>query len=130
VQAFRTLIRARRELALLFVALALCARALVPAGYMLAEHGTTLTVEICADSTGKHLSRQITVPSKPGEHAKAEGACPWATTAAPSLAATDPVILALALALILLLGFAPSSPAPCARTPHLRPPSCGPPAIA
>jgi hypothetical protein len=52
MELLRAFFRDHRRLAALLVALALCVKALVPAGYMPGAHGKVLTVEICADASG------------------------------------------------------------------------------
>lgn len=131
----RTFLRRHRELALLLAALALCLKALVPAGFMVASHGRVLTIEVCADASGAQVTRQIVVPAKAGESAPAKAqdggqACSFAGHGHAGLAAADPVLLALALAFILALGYLPVQPLRLARVFTLRPPLRGPPAIA
>jgi uncharacterized protein involved in response to NO len=64
----RTLIRRHRAVAMLLVALALCLRALVPQGYMLAADGPMhLTVQLCNGEVG-HDSVRIAVPRTGGHH--------------------------------------------------------------
>lgn len=134
--ALRTMIRAYPRLAALLLALALAMKALVPGGYMVGAGTRSLTLEICADSLGQHLTRQITVAdTKPhtADVAKADMAkkpCTFAAHAAPLLGGADGWLLAGALAFILALGFAPAhAPLLRRRTNHL-PPPCGPPALA
>jgi hypothetical protein len=129
----RALLRTHRRLAALLLALALCMKALVPAGYMVGGGAKVLTIEICADTLGAKLTRQIVVPhhAAPGEaqgdHGKSGAACPYAGLAMAGLAGVDGVLLALALGFILALGFAPSRPPRLARQAHFRPPLRGPP---
>src|SRR5438874_11808115 len=110
MRLFRTFLHDQRQLAALLVALALCMKALVPAGYMIAPQMKLLTLEVCADSSGGHVVKHIAVPlnSKPGEsqgeHAKAESACPWSALAMGALGGADAPLLASALAFILALG--------------------------
>lgn len=136
MQALRALAHRHRRLAVLLVVVALALKALVPAGYMLHQRGTVLTVEICADASGGKLTQQIVVPRSgapaggqetPG---KAPATCPYATLAFAALAGADAVLLLLALAFILALGLAPAPTSPLRRVPFLRPPLRGPPALA
>ncbi|HET9630396.1 MAG TPA: hypothetical protein VFP14_13035, partial [Novosphingobium sp.] len=94
------------SLALVLVCLAI--RAIVPAGYMINAQSLVLTVEVCADTTGEHLFRQITIPQsdapgglKRGEHPPA---CPFSSLSALGLAAAVPAVLVAALAFALALG--------------------------
>lgn len=130
----RAFIRERTWLALWLVVAALAMKALVPGGYMLAAQGKVITVQLCDDTGSGHLTAQMVIPMKPGtsqgaaDHAK--GACPYSSLSHASLGGADPVLLALALAFILLLGFLPLPARPPSRVAHLRPPLRGPPSLA
>lgn len=128
----RSFLRDHRRLAAWLIALALAMKALVPAGYMLGAKSHVLTVQICADTQGKQLTRTIVVPgeNKLADHAKSEGVCGWQALAMSAVGGADLALLALALAFILLLGVAPSRPVREPRTLHLRPPLRGPPVTA
>lgn len=132
----RAFFHTHRRLAALLLALALVAKALIPAGYMLGQQATVLTVEICADASGAKVTHDIVIPQhgKPGEtrgsQAKNDGTCAFSALSMASLGGTDALLLALALAFILALGFAPPAPAPLGRLDRLRPPLRGPPAHA
>jgi hypothetical protein len=132
MQTLRAFLHCHR---LLVIALAICAlaiKAAVPAGYMVGQHGTVLTIEICADASGGALTKQIVIPSSGqksdrSEHAKAQKTCPFGTLGHGALAGVDAVLLALAIAFILALGFAAAPSAPLKRVAFLRPPLRGPP---
>lgn len=129
----RALLLDHRRLAALLMALALCMKLLVPGGYMIGGSGTTvLTVTICADASGAQQTKQIVVPhsGQQDDSAKSSADCPYGGLAMPGLACADPLLLALALAFILALGFASARPAPTGRLSHVRPPLRGPPAFA
>lgn len=132
----RAFLHTHRRLAVLLLALALVMKALIPAGYMLGQHAKVLTVEICADASGAKVMRDIVIPQhgKPGEtrgsQAKSDGTCAFSALSMASLGGADPALLALALAFILALGFAPPATAPRRRIDRLRPPLRGPPAHA
>lgn len=135
MQLLRAFLMRHRALAALVVAAALCIKALVPAGYMIGTSARVLTVELCADAQGGHLTTQIVLPGngKPaggqGDHGKAEGTCAFSALSFASLNGAAPALLALALLFILTLGLTPvTSPRP-ARLAHLRPPLRGPPAF-
>jgi hypothetical protein len=137
MQILRALVLRHRLLAVLLVVLALAIKAVVPAGYMLSQQGTVLTVTICADASGSTVHKQIVVPNKGAAtddladaHAKAPAACPYAALGFAALAGANAVLLALALAFVLALGLAPSRPAPLRRIPFLRPQLRGPPCFA
>ena len=119
---------------MLLVAAALCMKTLVPAGYMIGQEGKALTVQICNDAMSDHAIKQIAIPMKDGsggsglKQDKAE--CPYSGISMAALTGADPALLALALAFIIALGFAPS-PVPAARRAlYLRPPLRGPPSLA
>lgn len=132
MQALRALLQRHRLLAIALAVCALAIKAAVPAGYMVGQHGTVLTIEICADASGGALTKQIVIPSSGqksdrSDHAKAQQTCPFGTLAQGALAGADPVLLALAIAFILALGFAAAPSAPLKRIAFLRPPLRGPP---
>ena len=49
MRTWSRLLREHRRLAAILVALALCMKALVPAGFMIGASARLITVEICAD---------------------------------------------------------------------------------
>ncbi|WP_421837683.1 DUF2946 family protein [Novosphingobium sp.] len=114
---------------MLLVALALVVKALVPAGYMVGSQGKSLTILVCSDVSGDHLTKQITIPGKAEGQAKTGEACPYASLSFASLDAGLPVFVALAIAFLLLLGFAPVAIPALAGFTHVRPPLRGPPAL-
>lgn len=135
VNQLRAFLFGRRCLALWLVMAAFAMKALVPAGYMVGAGSNVLTIEICADSQGERITRQIVVPGykgQPGQgdHAKADGACPFTALTMMADTGADAVLLALALAFILALGFASAAPPVLVRRTYLRPPLRGPPASA
>lgn len=137
MHALRHSFRIHRRLLLAFALLALALRALLPAGTMLEQQGRTLTVTICADATGLPQVREITVPGTPREGhsqpSKMDGsgnACPYAGLAMASLAGADPILLAVALALLMVLGLLAVTPPPPEPSRRLRPPLRAPPQFA
>lgn len=118
--------------ALVLAVLALCLKAFLPTGFMLGQDHRTITVEICRDASGSGTALQMLVPLKtgrdhiPGQPAKGE--CPFGALSMVSLGGADPILLALAAAFIVALGFAPLRRVSTARSHHLRPPLRGPPA--
>lgn len=131
----RALFRDRSRLALLLLGLALAAKALVPAGYMMGGSGKILTISVCADALGGgSYTKRIVVPHSGdaaddgGATSKAEGACAWSALAFAATLGADAALLALALAFILALGFAGIPQPRARRILHLRPPLRGPPA--
>jgi hypothetical protein len=136
MHALRRHFRNHRRLLLAFALLALALRALLPAGTMLAQQGRTLSVAICADATGLPKLREIVVPGmqrdghQPAKAGMDGNACPYAGLAMASLAGADPVLLAAALALLMVLGLRPVATPPAAASRRLRPPLRAPPAFA
>ena len=136
MQTLRAFFHARRRLAILLLAAALAMKVLVPAGYMPGQQSRVLTIEICADTMGAKITRQIVVPhaGKPGEaqtaSAKGSGVCAFSSLAMASLSGADPALLALALAFIIALGFTHAAQVQLRRVAYLRPPLRGPPARA
>jgi len=134
--SLRAFIRDNRKFSAVLVSLALLMKVLVPAGYMLGTEGRVLTVEICSDASGGHLTKQIVIPtdgkSHEGQanHVKADGICPFASLAMGAVGGADPALLLAALAFILLLAFAPLVLPLRERPDYLRPPLRGPPAFA
>lgn len=133
----RLLIRHHARPVLVFLALALAVKALVPAGFMLSP-GTErfLTVTICADASGVPKQMRIALPEKDVAHGdQAEAAdkgqpCAFSGLGHVALGCADPLLLAAALAFILLIGFAPLRAPPARAIPFLRPPLRGPPITA
>lgn len=127
MKGLRQILLRHRALAMLLLAAALCMKALVPAGLMVGEARHTFTILVCADATGDHGPRQVTVPGTPAK-APAHDSCPFSTLGFAALGGADPVQLAAALAFVLALGFIATPALRLARRAHLSPPACGPPA--
>ncbi|MET1754435.1 DUF2946 family protein [Novosphingobium sp. RD2P27] len=128
----RQILLSCRWRALLLIAMALLVKAVVPAGYMLGSDTQVLTVSICADTSGAHLTREIIVPrqqtpeDRGTQHAKSV-VCPYSALGMAGTGGADPILLALALAFILAVGFAPLVAPELAARAYLRPPLRGPP---
>ena len=131
----RAFFRVHRALTILLVIATLCMKVAVPAGFMIGQDSKVLTVQICNDGLGHSLTKQIAIPmngepsDSSGKHAKADGACPFSALSMASLSGADQALLAVALAFILALAFAPTRAAHPKRVFHVRPPLRGPPAI-
>lgn len=129
--AWRAFLRDHRWLALWLIAAALAVKALVPAGYMLADTGgKTLTMAIC-DGSGP-ATMTIAIPmdpdhAKPGDNGKQDGGCAWSGLGHAMLGGADPVLLLAAIAFLLALGFAPAASPVLRRRAFAQPPSQGPP---
>lgn len=136
MQALRALIEQRRHLAVALVVLALCIKALLPAGYMLSTSpDNLLTVTVCSDASMGAKQMQIAIPGKPAgpqqDDASAPGDhCAFAGLGHLAIGGADGFLLALAFAFILVLGLAPAPRLPFGTIAHLRPPLRGPPAAA
>ncbi|GGZ10319.1 DUF2946 family protein [Novosphingobium colocasiae] len=123
-----------RTLAVLVVMAALCMKIVVPSGLMIGQNAKVLTVQLCTDGIGEAVTAKIAIPMG-GEHGdssgkQGKGECPFASLSMASMTGADPALLALALAFILALGFAPVRTAHPRRVSFLRPPLRGPPALA
>lgn len=135
MHSLRACLARHRALVTILIVATLWMKALVPAGYMLGHGARVLTVEICADPQGAQIAKQIVLPAdgksgdQKGEHGEAVATCPFSALSFASIGGAEPLLLALALALILTLGFAAvHAPRPALRS-HLRPPLRGPPAL-
>lgn len=132
MQQFRALFLRHRAVALLAAMAALCMKIVVPAGFMIGQDSRVLTVQICDEAIGNHAVKQIAIPMKDGgsnsDQKQGKGECPFASLSMASMTGADPSLLALALAFILALGFAPTRITLPKRVTHLRPPLRGPPA--
>lgn len=133
MNALRALLIRNRGLALLVVLAALCMKIVVPTGYMIGPDSKVLTVQLCTDGLGKAVTARIAIPAKgePGDSTGKQGKaeCPFASLSMASMAGAQSALLALALAFILALGFAPTRATHPRRASHLRPPLRGPPAL-
>lgn len=133
MEALRTLLLRHQTAAIAVVMIALCMKALVPAGIMVSAGTKFLTVEICADASGLDTTRHIAIPLKspikgdPLTKTAADSPCAFTALGMAALGGADAVVLALALAFILLIGFAPVRTALVRPAGHLRPPLRGPP---
>lgn len=133
MRTWSRLLREHRRLAAILVALALCMKALVPAGYMVGANAKLITVEICADASGEKLTRQLAIPLEgdagggQSDHDQSDATCAWTGLAKATHSGADPELLVLALAFILALGFLWQTSLPRPSFPHIRPPSRGPP---
>jgi len=131
VQTLRRLVLRHRHWAALLLALALLARALLPAGYMPVMAGKTLTVAMCQGDGP--VTIVIPVSGKAGgesgdgvHHAP----CAFSALNGAALAAADPLLLAQALLFAFVFALYALPLPPLRRGRHLRPPLRGPPAHA
>lgn len=133
MDGLRTFLRQHRALAFVLVALALVLKAAIPTGYMMESTSRTIALAICHDASGQNGPKEIVVTlgtadrnAVPGKPAKGE--CPYGALSMASLGGADAVLLALALAFIVALGFVPAGNVAFARPGYIRPPLRGPPA--
>lgn len=131
----RALIRDYRALAMLLLAMAMLVKVLVPTGYMAGDGQRLLSVQICLDGIN-HKTIQIALPSEdtpsghqPDTSGKADLPCAYTILSMGMTGGVDAPLLALAIAFILALGFAPAHPVLKDRSHHIRPPLRGPPAL-
>lgn len=121
-------------MALMLVIVALCMKALVPTGYMLAQGAKTVSIEFCSDGLTETAAKQIAIPMKDdadrssADHDAAKGDCAFASLSMASLGGAQPDLLADALAFIQATGFAPQAAPALQSSFDLRPPLRGPPA--
>lgn len=97
MRGLRTILTHNRGLAAMLVAMALCVRALVPAGYMIAPQARSIEVSICADASGAAQKVSIPLGNKPDaqqDHPGKHSPCAFAGLA---MAATDAPLLGEAL---------------------------------
>lgn len=123
-----------RAVAVWLVALALLMRVLVPTGYMLGMSAGSITVELCSGHGAMPMPMPMPMPGMAhhggdrSDHGKAEQPCAFSGLSAPSLAAADPILLALVVAFIVATAFRAAVPSLARRPAFLRPPTTGPPA--
>ena len=120
------------------LACALVMKILVPAGFMPVVSGGHVTIEICGGIAPAQtvmapmMAMAITMPgmahhSGKSDHQEREMPCAFSGLSAPSLAAVDPVLLAIAIAFIVGLVRHVRTAVPIAAQAYLRPPLRGPP---
>jgi hypothetical protein len=121
-----------RALAAGLVLAALLMKFLVPGGFMPVASNGTITIALC----GGQGPQMMAMPGMAGRHgerdspAKSEMPCGFSGLSAPSLAAADPIILALAIVFIIATVFRVAAASNALRPVFLRPPATGPPAAA
>lgn len=133
MSSLRTLFLRHPGLAFVLVMAALCMKIVVPTGYMIGQNSKVLTVQLCTDGLGQAVTAKIAVPTKGDQDdssgRQGKGECPFAALSMATMTGADPALLALALAFILALGFAPARTSHPERLSYLRPPLRGPPAL-
>ena len=136
MQPLRAFLDQRRCFAVAIVVLALCIKAVMPAGYMVSSSpDKVLTITICSDVSQGFKQLQVAIPVKPAgsDHAKAATKgehCAFAGLGHVAIGGADGFLLALAFAFILVLGLAPAPRLSISEVAYLRPPLRGPPTAA
>lgn len=131
--ALRRLLLNHRALSAWVIAFALLMKLLVPAGFMPVVAGGTISIEICSGTAPAKM--MMAMPGmahhqdKSGHHGK-EMPCAFSGLTAPSLAAADPLLPTLAIAIIVATVFGVATPSVARAPAYLRPPLRGPPARA
>lgn len=146
VTALRHTLLRHRLLAMLLVAAALVMKVLIPTGYMASVSAGSIVIIMCPGSGPQTMASAMpgmdhampgmdhAMPGmdhgdgKKGDHGKVEMPCAFSALSAASLAATDPLILALAIAFIMVAVFRAVVSSAFATPAFLRPPLRGPPA--
>jgi len=127
----RNMIRDHHRFALALLLLALCARALLPPGYMLNAGPTSIEVQLCSNAAGPAMTT-IIIPHDVSDDGKADthpakAPCSNSSVGIDMLGGADGLLLASALAFILLLGFGRLPGLRLSSPAHLRPPLRAPP---
>ena len=137
MHGIRAFCLANRRLAAFAVALALCMKVLLPAGFMLSSSfdgssDKVLTQTVCHSGSESPAVANVTVPLEGKAQGKdlqgkADGHCPYSSLSMTALGGASAPLLAIALAVILALGLSPARHLPFGQIAHLRPPLRGPP---
>jgi hypothetical protein len=136
MQPLRALIRDNRRLSLALLVMAFCFKALIPAGFMVTSTpDRVLTISICSGTMGPDQQMQVVIPGKDHTGGQSDAAqkgepCAFGGMAHAAISGADAILLALAFAVILVLGLAPTARLPFREVLYLRPPLRGPPAAA
>ena len=128
----RRLFLDHRTLSAWLVACTLLMKVLVPAGFMPVVSVGVMTLEICGGSAP--ASAVMAMPGMAhhpdkADHSGRDMPCAFSALTAPSLAATDPFLLAAAVTFIAALGIHATTTIRVVVATHLRPPLRGPPAL-
>lgn len=123
----------RPWLAIALLALAVAARVVVPAGYM--PHGDgadasgKLMVMVCTEFGSRTVAIDVPGMADPRGDApmNADQPCSFSSAGLAWIGGVGPLVLSIALAFILALGFAPLTQPCLPQVAHMRPPLRGPP---
>jgi hypothetical protein len=128
VARVRRLILNHRTLSAWLIACALMMKILVPGGFMPVVSAGAMTIQICAGTAPVKMAMPgMAHHQDKSDHQAREMPCAFSGLSAPSLAAADMVILALAIVFILGRVFRSKQRSPVAAPAYLRPPLRGPP---
>jgi hypothetical protein len=134
MEAFRALIRQHKPLAIFLLACALITKVVIPSGFMPVATGHGIAIEVCS-GMGPVIAATPAraMPGMPNHQeghkdGKSDSPCVYAGLSAPSLAAADAVLLALAIVFVLAMGLQAALPIAPPSVSFLRPPLRGPPA--
>lgn len=132
MQPLCRLLARHRLVACAILSLALAMKLAIPVGFMPMVTDGTIVMRLCSGTAP--MTMAVAIPGleqdKPDGEApqdKQAQPCAFSGLSAPTLAATDPILLALAILFVLVAGLRPLA-VPVPRAPlHLRPPLRGPP---
>jgi hypothetical protein len=131
VTSFRRLVRKHRFAAAWLVLAALLMKVLVPTGFMPVVTGRLITIQFCS---GFGPEKTMVAMPAMGDHkgstdhsGKGDMPCGFGGHAPSAFSTVDPVLLLLAIAFVMTLGFLVVQVRALKRTVRLRPPPIGPP---
>ena len=130
MSGIRTLFQHRAGLIALLLVLTLGVRALIPTGYMANSSARGLTIELCSGVAGKTVTLNLPGLQKTGHEGKVsmDMPCAFSGVGFDSASSIDPIILAIAVAFTMALGFRAVASRRNDAPAYLRPPLRGPPA--
>lgn len=133
MQSLRHHIQRHGVLAAWLLALTLLLKVAVPSGYMLDTSGGAIRITMCPGmgpmaATAMPGMADVTSHKQHKGGEKADQPCAFAGLNAPAVAASDPIVLVLAIAFAIALRSRRIAPPRVAPRLHLRPPLRGPPA--
>ena len=119
-----------RHFAALLLVLALCLKAVVPAGYMVdATETGEVTLSICGGQANEMV--KLAMPGKQtdthDDRAQQADNCPYTALSFAAIGGAVPWLLEEQILFLLVLGFAPLVPLALRSLPYQRPPLRGPP---
>ena len=131
MHVLRRLVRDHARLTALLLSVALMAKALVPAGYMPTAQDGKMVVTLCSASGPGQTIITIPIDRRDTSHDRQQQPdhpCAFTSLLSPTLAATDALLLAVALAFIIAASFRLLPRLVLRHGIYLRPPAIGPPA--